>query len=90
MDLDAPPQPHAPPPPPARPPTDEELDRGWWKADFKANKLRFTEKMYEWSGASQPKRILDVGCGFGGSTRWMAATNPQAQVTGATPFSNGA
>lgn len=77
---------------PASPPpshADEELDGGWWKADFKANKLRFTEKMFEWSGASQPKRILDVGCGFGGSSRWMAATNPQAQVTGAPPFVEG-
>lgn len=62
--------------------TEEELKKGWWTADFKAAKLRFTEEMYRFSKAQQPKTILDVGCGFGGSSRWMAATNPQAQVTG--------
>jgi MPBQ/MSBQ methyltransferase len=68
--------------------TPEELERGWWRADFKAAKLRFTQEMFRWSGCPAPlpkgARVLDVGCGFGGSSRWLAATNPEAQVTGIT------
>jgi MPBQ/MSBQ methyltransferase len=68
--------------------TDEELKAGWWKADFKAAKLRFTQEMFKFSGCPAPlpkgARVLDVGCGFGGSSRWLAATNPDAQVTGIT------
>ena len=66
--------------------TEEERAAGWWKADFKAAKLRFTQEMFKWSGAKAPKRILDVGCGFGGSSRWLAAQFPDAQVTGAFLF----
>lgn len=68
--------------------TDEELKNGWWRADFKAAKLRFTQEMFRWSGCPSPlpkgAKVLDVGCGFGGSSRWLAATNPDAQVTGIT------
>jgi MPBQ/MSBQ methyltransferase len=68
--------------------TPEELEKGWWRADFKAAKLRFTQEMFRWSGCPGPlpkgARVLDVGCGFGGSSRWLAATNPDAQVTGIT------
>jgi MPBQ/MSBQ methyltransferase len=62
--------------------TEEERAKGWWKADFKAAKLRFTQEMFNFSGSKAPKRILDVGCGFGGSSRWLAATFPDAEVTG--------
>jgi MPBQ/MSBQ methyltransferase len=62
--------------------TEEERANGWWKADFKAAKLRFTQEMFRFSGAAAPKRILDVGCGFGGSSRWLAAQFPGAEVTG--------
>ncbi|GBF99015.1 S-adenosyl-L-methionine-dependent methyltransferase [Raphidocelis subcapitata] len=64
--------------------TEEERAAGWWKADFKAAKLRFTEEMYRFSGAKAPRRILDVGCGFGGSSRWLAAQFPDAEVVGIT------
>jgi MPBQ/MSBQ methyltransferase len=68
--------------------TDDELQKGWWRADFKAAKLRFTQEMFRWSGCPAPlpkgAKVLDVGCGFGGSSRWLAATNPDAQVTGIT------
>lgn len=63
--------------------TEEERAAGWWKADFKANKLRFTQEMFKFSGSQQPKRILDVGCGFGGSSRWLASQFPDAEVIGA-------
>lgn len=62
--------------------TEEERAKGWWKADFKAAKLRFTQEMFRFSGSSSPKRILDVGCGFGGSSRWLAAQFPDAEVVG--------
>ena len=64
--------------------TEEERAAGWWKADFKAAKLRFTQEMFRFSGSVKPKRILDVGCGFGGSSRWLAAQFPDAQVIGIT------
>lgn len=65
--------------------TDAERAAGWWKADFKANKLRFTQEMFAFSRSKSPRRILDVGCGFGGSSRWLAAQFPDAEVVGASP-----
>jgi MPBQ/MSBQ methyltransferase len=62
--------------------TEAERAAGWWKADFKAAKLRFTQEMFKFSGSSNPKRILDVGCGFGGSSRWLASQFPDAEVVG--------
>lgn len=48
-------------------------------------KYDFVEEMYKWSGASSPATILDVGCGIGGTSRYLAAKFPQAQVQGALP-----
>lgn len=45
-------------------------------------KYDFVEEMYKWSGASSPATILDVGCGIGGTSRYLAAKFPQAQVQG--------
>ncbi len=45
------------------------------KMDFREAKVAFVHKLVEWSGLDKlPKgsRILDVGCGIGGSTRILA------------------
>jgi len=46
--------------------------------------LDFSREMLVWSGVKNPKTILDVGCGIGGTTRFLAKTFPQAKVTGIT------
>jgi 2-polyprenyl-3-methyl-5-hydroxy-6-metoxy-1,4-benzoquinol methylase len=33
---------------------------------------RFIDEMYKWSGAEKPAKILDVGCGIGGTSRYLA------------------
>lgn len=40
--------------------------------------------MIEYSRAKSPKKILDVGCGIGGSSRILARTFPSAEVIGIT------
>uniref|UniRef100_A0A061SEC2 Methyltransferase domain-containing protein n=1 Tax=Tetraselmis sp. GSL018 TaxID=582737 RepID=A0A061SEC2_9CHLO len=40
--------------------------------------------MLKWSGAKSPKRILDVGCGIGGTSRKLATMFPDAEVIGIT------
>lgn len=52
--------------------------------DFIDAKLDFSKEMLAWSGATKPKRILDVGCGIGGTSRFLARTFPEAQVIGIT------
>ena len=69
--------------------TQEERARGYLRKDFKRAKVNFVEKMLEWSGvrdAGRPavKRILDVGCGIGGTSRLLAKAFPDAQVAGIT------
>ena len=45
-------------------------------------KYDFIDEMLKWSGAKQPKKILDVGCGIGGTSRRLAAAFPDAEVIG--------
>jgi MPBQ/MSBQ methyltransferase len=63
--------------------TEAERKAGWWKKDFKAAKYDFIDDMLAFSGTQQPKSILDVGCGFGGTSRHLAKKFKDAQVKGA-------
>ena len=63
--------------------TEAERAQGYKKKDFKQAKLDFVDEMLKWSGAAAPARILDVGCGIGGTSRHLAARFPGARVQGA-------
>jgi len=52
--------------------------------DFKLAKIDFTNEMIDWCAPKTPKKILDVGCGIGGSSRILATRFPDAEVTGIT------
>lgn len=53
-------------------------------ANFKKAKITFTEEMIEFSQAVKPAKILDVGCGIGGSSRILGKKFPDAEVVGIT------
>ena len=63
--------------------TAEERAAGYKRKDFKRAKIDFVDEMLRWSGAERPARILDVGCGIGGTSRHLAARFPDAHVQGA-------
>jgi hypothetical protein len=63
--------------------TGEERAAGYLKKDFKEAKYNFTDEMLRFSGAQAPKKILDVGCGFGGTSRHLAKKFKDATVQGA-------
>ena len=46
-------------------------------------KFDFVDEMLRHSEAVHPQRILDVGCGIGGSSRHLAAKLPGSTVEGA-------
>jgi len=66
--------------------SEEERARGYKKKDFKQAKFDFIDEMLKWSGATAPKRILDVGCGIGGTSRYLAQRFPDAQIEGGLLF----
>ena len=55
--------------------------------DFKEAKFEFTRNLVAWSEVgdlpiTKDVRVLDVGCGIGGTTRWLASERPSWTVTG--------
>lgn len=61
---------------------DAEIKAGYLKKNFKQAKFDFVDKMLEFSGAQSPKKILDVGCGFGGTSRHLAKKFRESEITG--------
>lgn len=65
--------------------TDEELAAGYKKKDFIRAKEDFVLEMLKWADVpSDPKMILDCGCGIGGTSRMIAKQFPNAKVIGIT------
>jgi len=64
--------------------SDRERAAGYWNKNFKQAKYDFIDEMLSFSGASGFTSVLDVGCGFGGTSRHLAKLFPQAQVEGIT------
>jgi len=66
--------------------TDDELSKGYLRKNFIEAKYNFTQRMLDWGGISDLRgvSILDVGCGIGGTTRYMASLLPDSKITGIT------
>jgi MPBQ/MSBQ methyltransferase len=76
--------------------TEEERARGYLKKDFIQAKYDFVDRMMEWggvdkvisenaSGGANSLKILDCGCGIGGTSRYLAKKlGDKGDVTGIT------
>ncbi len=58
--------------------------RGRVEGDFKQQKVEMIDRLLDWAGVRESRRVLDVGCGIGGSSRHIARRFPNAEVTGVT------
>lgn len=68
---------------------DEEMVNGYKKKDFIQAKYDFIDEMMKFGGidpsVDSGAKVLDVGCGFGGTSRYLAdKLGPSADVTGIT------
>jgi MPBQ/MSBQ methyltransferase len=62
--------------------TEQERAAGYLKKNFKQAKFDFVDEMFNFSESATPTRILDVGCGIGGTSRHLAKKFPGASVKG--------
>ena len=51
------------------------------RKNFIEAKYNFTQRMLDWGGGACNAKILDVGCGIGGTTRYMANLLPNSTIT---------
>ncbi len=61
------------------------IHHGLWSADESPRiaQLQLTERMAELAGITGGQRVIDIGCGMGGSSIWLAK-NRGCEVTGVT------